>query len=162
MLEKPKFGMIRDVKVSQNDNSDYYVKLEYNGMTPIYYMNLIGRGLMEDMVESLSNEESIGLYKSMTKEEIEHPETIPLDKKIKLMKVLNKSKYIDFMRNFIAVLFYTAHSEYKLSLESIFADYLPDDLMENDAIVEAATEILNVKVTNKLKKNVNTLKREMN
>jgi len=157
MLNKPKFGMIREIHVTDDEGNDYVVKLEYNGMTSIYYMNLIGSDMMQDMVDSLSNEDSMTIFKNLSKEEMENPETMPIEKRTAVLEVLNKTNYMKFFRNFIAVLFYTAHRDCELSLETILADYLPSDLMENEAIVNAASEMLNMKVDKLLKKNTKLL-----
>ena len=51
-LKKPNFGMRKKIILKDNDNQDYELVLEYNAMTPIYYMNFVGRDLMSDFVKA--------------------------------------------------------------------------------------------------------------
>lgn len=158
-IKKPTFGMKKKIVLKDDANEDYELVLEYNAMTPIYYMNCLGRDLLSDFtlatlpkdikaldnikgVENIKNEEDL---KKLSQQEL-----------VELVDVINTTEYSKFLINFISILFYTAHCKIdnNLTFEEIATTYLPDDVLSNEDIMRAVNDILQMKVLSELKKKI--------
>lgn len=158
-LKKPNFGMRKKIILKDNDNQDYELVLEYNAMTPIYYMNFVGRDLMSDFIKATmpKNKDSLkGIEKISNIKTQEDILKLSNEELEQLMSAVNNVEYTQFLENFVAILFYTAHHKDNpdLVFDEIITDYLPDNCFYNEDIMKAINEILDFKLVGDLKKKV--------
>lgn len=158
-IKKPTFGMKKKIVLKDDANEDYELVLEYNAMTPIYYMNCLGRDLLSDFtlatlpkdIKALDNIKGVENIKSE-----EDLNKLSQQELVKILDVVNTTECSKFLINFISILFYTAHCKIDSSLtfEDIATTYLPDDVLSNEDVMRAVTDILQMKVLSELKKKI--------
>lgn len=149
MIQKPEYGMIQKITVFEENGNPYEVVLKFNAKTLLYYKNFTNRDLMEDYINAVSNDgELIKDRETIDKIESE------IEKKEynKVLEKMNVNKFQEFLENFIAVLFFTAHDTENLTLEEIKYEFLPPEYYANSDFLSAVARVMEFKINPMLEK----------
>ena len=158
MLPKPNYGMIQKIVKTDSDGVEHTIILEFNAKTLLYYKNFFNSDLMSDYINAVTNNgknlEDKNLLKIKDQDDINN-----LDKEEynNLVNSLMSNKFISFLEDFIAVLFYTAFDKEKLTIQEIKETYLPTFYVYDKDFIDAVANILDAKINKEIEKKTKIL-----